>query len=252
MDLTYPEDKPEGHVRFVCISDTHSYDDCYKNLPDGDVLIHAGDFTDWGSLEELQKFKENMKKLKYQYKVVIPGNHDLSLDKKWWEEGTKDEFFEKWEGKRCEKINHELAKEIVESSCTHYLLDSSCEILGYKVWGSPYQTNWDDYGFFKARGEQSKKVWDTIPLETDIVITHGPPLGIGDVNQVDFREFDRTGCLDLTNAIQRIKPLYHVFGHNHGDYGMSTDGTTKYINAASVDNLVTPAHKAIVFDLPCK
>ena len=28
-------------------------------------------------------------------------------------------------------------KNIVKNSCTHYLEDTGCEIMGYKIWGSP-------------------------------------------------------------------------------------------------------------------
>ena len=99
-----------------------------------------------------------------------------------------------------------------------------------------------------------KKAWDLIPNDTEIVITHGPPLGFGDIGYDEVeRKDDFSGCLDLYEAIsQRIKPKYHVFGHNHEGYGMTTDGVTKYINAASVNTFRKPANKPIVFDLPAK
>ncbi len=69
-------------IRFVCISDTHSKLGKIKaNLPPGDVLIHAGDFTSVGSLDDVKKFDKELKELDYKYKVVIAGNHELSFDK---------------------------------------------------------------------------------------------------------------------------------------------------------------------------
>ena len=60
-----------------------------------------------------------------------------------------------------------------------------------------------------------------IPNDTEILITHGPPLGFGDW----CKNNHRGGCLDLYNAInERIKPQYHVFGHVHESYGFYTDG----------------------------
>ena len=61
-----------------------------------------------------------------------------------------------------------------------YLEDSSCEVLGYKIWGSPWTPWFCDWGFNARRGEESKSHWDKIPNDTDIILTHGPPLGFGD------------------------------------------------------------------------
>ncbi len=50
-------------------------------LPPGDVLIHAGDFTSVGSIDDVKKFDQELKSLNYKHKVVIAGNHELSFDK---------------------------------------------------------------------------------------------------------------------------------------------------------------------------
>ena len=89
-----------------------------------------------------------------------------------------------------------------------------------------------------------------IPTDTEILITHGPPLAFGDLSKVGGNS---VGCEDLYNTVtERIKPLYHVFGHIHEGYGLYTDGITKYINAASIDFDDNPVNKPIVFDLPVK
>lgn len=52
-------------------------------IPKGDVLIHAGDFTSLGSVEKVKEFSEFLYKLndKFKFKVVIAGNHELTFDK---------------------------------------------------------------------------------------------------------------------------------------------------------------------------
>ncbi|KKY24816.1 putative ser thr protein phosphatase [Phaeomoniella chlamydospora] len=65
-------------IRFVCISDTHNLT---PNLPSGDVLIHAGDLTNQGGLSELRKALEWIEGLDFQAKIVVAGNHDITLDK---------------------------------------------------------------------------------------------------------------------------------------------------------------------------
>lgn len=66
-------------IKFVCISDTHNVDFVHE-IPDGDVLIHSGDFTKRGYQEELEHFIKLLDSLPHKIKIVIAGNHDMSLD----------------------------------------------------------------------------------------------------------------------------------------------------------------------------
>ncbi len=56
-------------IKFVCISDTHSQlGSVLHKIPDGDVLLHCGDFTHWGYPEEVKKFN---KSLGNGYKIIL-------------------------------------------------------------------------------------------------------------------------------------------------------------------------------------
>ena|SRR3990167_7434738 len=79
-DLNVP--KPDNHTRFVCISDTHSKHTSIPFMPDGDVLIHAGDFSNVGTAKEILEFNEWLGTLKNKYRhiIVIAGNHDVTFD----------------------------------------------------------------------------------------------------------------------------------------------------------------------------
>ena len=71
-----------------------------------------------------------------------------------------------------------------------------------------------------------------IPSDSEILVTHGPPLGFGDFTSNN----SSVGCKDLYKAIvNRVKPLYHIFGHVHEGYGITTNGTTNFVNASSVN-----------------
>jgi predicted phosphodiesterase len=61
-------------TRFVCISDTHnaSPPGAFR-LPKGDVLIHAGDMTNQGSLSELQKTVKWLENADFEVKIVVAG-----------------------------------------------------------------------------------------------------------------------------------------------------------------------------------
>ena len=68
-------------IRIVCISDTHSLTSHLKRtIPDGDILIHAGDFTRCGHLQEVREFNTWLGTLPHKDKIVIAGNHELSFD----------------------------------------------------------------------------------------------------------------------------------------------------------------------------
>ena len=84
-------------------------------------------------------------------------------------------------------------------------------------------------------------------------MTHGPPLGIGDLARPWFKPgtVTRTGCIELLKTVrERVKPRYHLYGHIHEDYGIRSDGTTTYINAAySGDHHKPSDKKPFVFDM---
>ena len=80
-----------------------------------------------------------------------------------------------------------------------YLLDSGTTVRGLKVWGSPWQPEFYNWGFNLERGQPCREKWQLIPAGTDVLLTHGPPLGHGDLC---LPARARAGCLDLLGEIQ--------------------------------------------------
>jgi len=101
-----------------------------------------------------------------------------------------------------------------------------------KVWGSPWQPEFFNWAFNLPRaGEELKEKWDMIPMNIDILVTHGPAWGHLDTvigNPMNL------GCEVLTERINVVKPKIHVFGHIHSGYGYKFDGDTHYFNAAAL------------------
>eukprot|EP01129_Flabellula_baltica_P001784 TRINITY_DN1169_c0_g1_i1.p1 TRINITY_DN1169_c0_g1~~TRINITY_DN1169_c0_g1_i1.p1 ORF type:complete len:144 (-),score=28.38 TRINITY_DN1169_c0_g1_i1:67-498(-) len=126
-----------------------------------------------------------------------------------------------------------------------YLEDSEIEIEGIRIYGSPWQPEFCDWGFNVERGLKIKQYWDMIPVGTDVLITHGPPEGQGGFT---FNGFD-AGCEELIRAIYRVKPVVHLFGHVHEGYGVTKDETTYYINGSNLNFKYKPVNSAIVFDI---
>ena len=128
VDVTLPcnEPKKDNHVRVVCISDTHNATEgTLKDIPDGDILIHAGDFTKHGTFDEVRRFNEFLKNLKHEHKIVIAGNHDIGFDEETAKRLHRRHFVPE------ATIKGEL------SGCS-YLQDSLIEIHGIKIYGSPW------------------------------------------------------------------------------------------------------------------
>ena len=116
-----------------------------------------------------------------------------------------------------------------------------------RLFGAPHQPEFCGWAFNVPRGERCAEVWRSIPTDTDVLATHGPPLGHGDL----CSSGDRAGCVDLLREItDRIRPQAHVFGHIHEDAGVTTDGTTAFINACSVNLRYKIAHDPVSFDVP--
>ena len=81
VDINVKEKKDDGAVRIVLISDTHNRHRMLE-LPKGDILIHAGDFTNNGTEEEIREFDAWLASLNYQHKILVPGNHDKGMEAK--------------------------------------------------------------------------------------------------------------------------------------------------------------------------
>ena len=203
-------------MKIIFISDTHNQ---HKKLvlPKGDMIIHAGDISGRGKPHEIQAFLDWYSALPYSYKIFIGGNHDFMLEQ-----------------------NARQFAEIIPANCI-YLRNDSIEIEGIHIWGSPVTPWFYDWAFNRHRGEDIKRYWDQIPEETDILITHGPPHGILDKTA----RGDLAGCEELTEALARIKPRIHAFGHIHEAYGKWETPDTLYLNASVLDlgyNLKNPPH----------
>jgi len=224
--------KPHGATRFVCISDTH---ESYSRIPNGDVLLHAGDFTYAGTPEAVKQFNEWLGKLPHPHKVVIAGNHDVTFDIPY--------FSINWSryGKRHDPIS---TKNLL-TNCI-YLEDSEVTIAGIRIYGSPWQPEFGNWAFNVIGQEAIKKYWDLIPTGIDILMTHGPPLNHCGVVDHDGQD---AGCPQLLKAIHRTKPKVHVFGHIHEGYGVDYDGSTVFVNASSLNSDYKPTNSPVVFDL---
>lgn len=210
-------------MRLVCISDTHSLHRRIPGIPDGDVLIHAGDSLGQGTLDNIEELNEWLGTLPHRYKIVIAGNHD------WAFQEMPDE-----------------ARAALSNAI--YLEDSGIEIEGLRFWGSPWTPTFMDWAFMLDRGEPLYQKWKLIPENTDVLITHGPPKGVGDEVSFGFK-CQNVGCIDLLSRIAKLSLKAHIFGHIHEGYGEYLSGKTRLINASICTVRYEPTNPPIVLEL---
>ena len=214
-------------IRIVCISDTHGKQGVF--IPDGDVVIHAGDFSSVGAIQELRGFRSMIDSLSHGQKLVIAGNHYISLHTEFFARSGSNFQRNLFKGKGFDPIAHSLeCRGVITTSSWpnySYLEDSSCELINpvdssptdITVYGSPWQPEFCDWAYNLPKGPLLKEKWDMIPDTTDVLITHGPPIGVMDLSAYDNIS---CGCDNLLDAVtNRVKPRLHIFGHIHEGYG---------------------------------
>ena len=232
-------------MKIVAISDTHNRHKHLTSkgmgniLPESDLLIHAGDLTGQGLKGEVESILKWFEEVAPRYTngvVFIAGNHDRSFDPKFNLESETEKPL--WLQEALSSL----------PSSVQYLENESIIIDGLKIWGSPI-TPWfhgDRWAFNKRRGFDIAEVWDQIPVDTDVIVTHGPSAG-----KLDFTTYDKlyAGCENLRYKIKALKPKLHIFGHIHEGYGMDYDDDTTYYNASICTLGYEPDNKPFIIEL---
>lgn len=224
-------------TRIICISDTHWRHEGMK-LSDGDILIHAGDFCGYGNLNEAVRFCQWFANQPHAQKVICPGNHDLCTD-----------------ASHCKGSIASAVKvrDIFRDAGIHLLIHEAVTINGLNFFGSPWTPEFYDWAWMRPRNvlANPRGLWRSIPDNTDVLVTHGPPFGVADLAPIG----GHVGCKGLLERICQISPRLHVFGHIHEGYGRGSYGTRgnnqvcHWVNASSVDSEYRQVNKPIIVDL---
>ena len=210
-------------MRVVVISDTHGMHGRVL-VPECDLLIHCGDFSRTGSYEDHYVFSKWLGEQKAKYKICVPGNHD-----------------------RYSGTQSIVAKELFDAHGVTLLIDEMIEIEGKRIYCSPWTPRFGRWYWMKDRGESIARMWENIPNDLDILVTHGPPHGILDEIIWDHT---RVGCEELDKAIKSRNIKHSVFGHIHHWGGTNiTIGNTTYHNAAICTEQYEPLNPITEFEL---
>ena len=191
------------------------------DVPDGDVLIHTGDFCSAGEYWEMAEALTWFRNLPHARKICVAGNHDFVAE--------EDPVF----------VQDVLGKDV------DYLAGTGVDIEGKKFWGSPIQPEFHGWAFNRSR-QYRRDYWDTVmPDNIDVLLTHCPPRGILDANMRGERVGDKHLFRNVTT---RVKPKLHVFGHIHEARGAKAVGGTAFVNATLVNLAYQRVYECWVFD----
>jgi len=186
-------------MKIIHISDTHGKHRELGNLPDGDVLVHSGDFSFAGSDSEALDFLNWLCDQPHKHKIFVAGNHDVAM----WDakiEGLPDNV--------------------------HVLSDSSVLIDGKLFYGAPMQMG------VKNGKLMAVAQYHLISQGVDVLITHQPPMDILDLDGAG-RHF---GSAKLLKRVTELKPQLHLFGHVHSAYGITLRNDITFVNGSVVDD----------------
>ncbi len=217
-------------MKVVCVSDIHGE---LPPIEECDLLIIGGDICPDGSPFDQSKwlynsFEKWLEEIPAKNVVGIAGNHDLVF----------------------EKMPHMVPKNLKWK----YLQHDFVEINGLKIFGTPWIM--PIWGAFQADDDDLKKKYRQIPDNVDILVTHGPAFGIGDLVPTRYYEPDgateHCGSQSLRERIFEIKPQVVVFGHIHEAYGIYHEEGVKFYNPSMMDRRYVPTNYPLVFDIEPK
>lgn len=214
------------------------------SIPDCELLIIAGDicpFGDWTTqLAFLNgKFREWLKAIRARNiaVVAIAGNHDTIF-----EDHPNLVPWLPWVYLQDESTDVE--KDVFEKR--HFLKDQFPR--GVKIWGTPWVLEYGHWAFMRDEQFLLER-FAGIPVDTEILITHGPPFGYGDKVPRLPSEQQNQGSRSLLKAIEEVSPKLVVCGHIHEGQGVYQIGETTVVNAAIVDRNLEVAAKPTVVDV---
>jgi len=204
-------------MRILHISDTHGFHEMFPmdRFKDIDVVVHSGDCSNYKdhvrNEQEVRTFLAWYRDVPVKHKIYVAGNHDTSIER-----------------------NKVKTSDFKEHGVV-YLEDEGITIDGVNFWGSPHTPTFGDWAFMKSRGTIGR-VWEHIPIDTDVLIVHGPPKGVRDLSH------DRDGNLEFCGDNSLMKKCFEMkdtlklmlFGHIHNSPGCENQGVSHYSKTPTI------------------
>jgi len=237
-------------MKCIHLSDTHSR---HKQIywpfdpANADMIIHSGDFSNVGEIMDVSEFFQWFSNLPIKYKIITAGNHDKCFDPKFWDNKalTTDRYRKVLIGAK------RYSKQIIDnftSNPNHFFLNHEAVVIeGIKFFGTPWSKSFHaPYWAFNVNdGEEAKKLYDTMPDDVDVLISHGPAYGKLDLTKMGVK----AGSIQLAERIRVVNPSFVLTGHIHEDYGQLVEDGITYLNGSILDSDYLPTNIPHVFEI---
>jgi len=227
-----------NNMKILCISDTHTKHNKIPKewLVPADIIIHAGDISNIGDVQDTENFCKWFSSLdQYEHKIFIAGNHDFNFE-------TEDFRY-------LETMNIVKSYKNITYLCDEELIlyNSEDNNQPIKIYGSPWQPEFHNWAFNLPKGKKLREKWDKIPLDTDILITHGPVHGLLDMAP----DGNFCGCEELLDVVTtKLTDLkYHICGHIHCGHGVAYKNNIQFVNASTLNERYEVQYKPIIIEI---
>lgn len=218
-------------MKIACIADNHGF--LNVKVPECDLMIIAGDIcpvSDHSVMFQKLWIEDNFinwaRKQPVKNVVWVAGNHDFicQTDKRY--------------------DYHHILDDRDNSVTIHYVNCATVKIDDLNIWGSPWSNEFGPWAFM-TNELQLERIYEDIPENIDVIISHGPPKGLCDFTEDEIH----AGSSALRRTLSRVKPRLCVTGHIHEGYGVARFGDTKIINASIMTAEYQPTNKPIMVEI---
>jgi Icc-related predicted phosphoesterase len=197
-------------TKIVSFSDLHGQyskklDNWFLEHP-ADILLFAGDLQ-LNHFDDGKKFVEWIHKLPYRFKVCTFGNHDFNYD---YTLGYARQYND-----------------------IYFLMNNYVIIDNIKIFGSPNSLWFGNWAFMNTE-EELKEIYDKIPEDTNILMTHTPAFEILDQTVYGIN----AGSRSLRKRVSNLPNLkYHICAHIHESYGVQGNYIELYDKTANATDI---------------
>lgn len=207
-------------MRICCISDLHGQTP--PEIEPCDLLLIAGDIGP----DDPKDAADYFRRVIYRWLEQVPARHTVAVV------GNHD-FLARSDPRFLDKLPWTV------------LYNSHTVFDDFVIFGSPMTPTFGDWAFMADESELAK-VWAEIHERTDILLVHGPPAGVLDLNI----EGVHSGSTSLRTRIDELPQLKLIScGRIHEAYGIDRIGDTTIVNASLLNEEYEQVNDPIVVDL---